>query len=244
MLHASRDDHLRIAAVGDLHVSAFRRAPYRQLFQEIGGKADVLVLSGDLTSTGTLAEGEILAEDLSACPIPVIGVLGNHDHHAGKAYELAKLLRRAGMHLLDGSGCLIYGVGFAGCKGAMGGFGRQRLCAYGEDDVKQFVAAARGENVKLQRALVDLDAPRTVVVTHYAPVRATLLGEPPEIFAFLGSDLLGETIDRFPRVSCAFHGHAHGGSHLGRTPGGVPVYNVAQPLLRRALGQNYVVTEV
>ena len=32
-----------------------------------------------------------------------------------------------------------------------------------------------------------------------------------------------------------FHGHAHRGQLEGTTRGGVPVYNVAVPLLRRAL---------
>jgi hypothetical protein len=34
-------------------------------------------------------------------------------------------------------------------------------------------------------------------------------------------------------VFAVFHGHAHRGSPEGRTASGVPVYNVALPLLRR-----------
>jgi Icc-related predicted phosphoesterase len=74
--------------------------------------------------------------------------------------------------------------------------------------------------------------PRRVAVLHYAPIRGTCDGEPPEIFPYLGSSRLEEPINRY-RVSAVFHGHAHRGAAEGRTSTGVPVYNVAMPLLAR-----------
>jgi Icc-related predicted phosphoesterase len=71
------------------------------------------------------------------------------------------------------------------------------------------------------------------VLLHYAPIQATVEGEPPEIFAFLGSSRLEEPLNRYP-VSTVFHGHAHRGLPEGRTKGGVAVFNVAMPLLRRS----------
>ena len=58
-------------------------------------------------------------------------------------------------------------------------------------------------------------------------------GEPPEIYPFLGSSRLEEPINRH-RPDVVFHGHAHRGRLEGATSGGVPVYNVALPLLRRS----------
>src|SRR5207237_3992850 len=67
---------------------------------------------------------------------------------------------------------------------------------------------------------------------HYSPIRRTVEGEPPEIFAYLGSSRLEEPINRY-RVTAVFHGHAHRGTPEGRTSTGVPVHNVAMPLLTR-----------
>jgi hypothetical protein len=63
-------------------------------------------------------------------------------------------------------------------------------------------------------------------------VRDTVIGEPEEIFAFLGSSRLEEPLARYP-LSAVFHGHAHSGSAEGKLTNGVPVYNVSMPLLSR-----------
>lgn len=235
---------LRLAAIGDLHVGENMDRPYRDLFSKISQDADVLALCGDLTNFGKTVEAEILAEDLRGCGIPVVGVLGNHDYECGQPDEVARILHDAGLKLLDGEAYEIEGVGFAGCKGFIGGFGRGMLSAFGEPAIKAFVQASVEENLKLESSLRMLRTDRIVVVTHYSPVQATVEGEPPEIFAFLGSARLGETIDRFEGVSCAVHGHAHRGAYEGRTAGGVPVYNVARPLLNRDRGVEYALIEV
>jgi Icc-related predicted phosphoesterase len=235
---------LRVAAIGDLHVGENAQQPYRDLFARIAQEADVLVLCGDLTNFGKTPEAEILAEDLRACTIPVVGVLGNHDYECGQPTEVARILHDAGMRLLDGEAFEIEGVGFAGCKGFIGGFGRYMLSAFGEPEIKAFVQASVDENLKLESSLRMLRTDRIVVVTHYSPVLDTVEGEPPEIFAFLGSARMGETIDRFEGVKCALHGHAHRGAYEGRTTGGVPVYNVARPVLNRDRGVEFALFEV
>ncbi len=235
---------LRLAAIGDLHVGENAERPYRELFARISQEADVLALCGDLTNFGKTSEAEILAEDLRVCTIPVVGVLGNHDYECGQPSEVSRILHEAGMKVLDGEALEIDGVGFAGCKGFIGGFGRHMLSAFGEPEIKAFVQASVDENLKLESSLRMLRTERIVVVTHYSPVQETLEGEPPEIFAFLGSARMGETIDRFEGVTCAIHGHAHRGAHEGRTAGGVPVYNVARPILNRDLGIDYALIEV
>lgn len=235
---------LRVAAIGDLHVGENHVQPYRELFSRISQEADVLVLCGDLTNYGKTPEVEILAEDLQACTIPVVGVLGNHDYECGQPHEVSRMLTDAGMMVLDGEAREIGGVGFAGCKGFIGGFGRYMLSAFGEPEIKSFVQASVDENLKLETSLRMLRTERTVVVLHYAPVEDTVVGEPPEIFPFLGSARMGETIDRFEGVQCVVHGHAHRGAYQGRTPRGVPVYNVARPVLNRDVGVEYALFEV
>ena len=235
---------MKLAAIGDLHVGENHPHPYRDLFSRISQEADVLALCGDLTNFGKTPEAEILAQDLQACSIPVVGVLGNHDFECGQPQEVARILHDAGVKLLDGEAYEIEGVGFAGCKGFIGGFGRHMLSAFGEPEIKSFVQASVDENLKLESSLRMLRTERNVVLLHYAPVQDTVEGEPPEIFAFLGSARMGETIDRFDGVKCVLHGHAHRGAYEGRTARGVPVYNVAKPVLNRDLGIEYALFDV
>jgi len=235
---------LRIAATGDLHVMEDSVAPYRELFTEMSNAADVLVLCGDLTNFGKVREAEILAEDIRACSVPVLGVLGNHDFESGLQDEVCAILHGAGMTLLGEQAHEIDGVGFAGAKGFMGGYGRGELAPFGEPIAKAFVQEAMNEAVKLENGLRSLRTDRSVAVLHYSPTVETLEGEPPAIFQYLGSQRLADAIDRFDNVKAVVHGHAHHGKYEGRTARGVPVYNVAQFVLKPLFGKPYVVIEV
>ena len=241
---AASDGKLRVAAIGDLHVMEDSVAPYRDLFGQVSNEADVLLLCGDLTNFGKTGEAEILAEDIRACSIPVLGVLGNHDYECGQPEEVARILHEGGMILLDEQAHEIDGVGFAGVKGFLGGFGRGELAPFGEPIVKAFVDEALNEARKLENALRSLRTERSVAVLHYSPIVDTIQGEPPEIFQYLGSARLCDPIDRFDHVKAVVHGHAHHGSYEGRTPLGKPVYNVAQFVLKPLFGKPYVVLEV
>jgi len=241
---ANSDGKLRVAAIGDLHVMEDSVAPYRELFAEIGNAADVLVLCGDLTNFGKTSEAEILAEDIRACSIPVVGVLGNHDYECGQPEEVARILHEAGMTVLDEQAVEIEGVGFAGVKGFIGGYGRGELAPFGEPILKAVVDEVLNESRKLENQLRTLRTERSVAVLHYSPTVETLEGEPQEIFQYLGSQRLCEPIDRFDHVKAVVHGHAHHGTYEGRTPLGKPVYNVAQFVLKPRFGRPYVVLEV
>ena len=238
------DGRLRVAAIGDLHVMEDSIAPYRELFAEISNEADVLVLCGDLTNFGKTKEAEILAEDIRACAIPVIGVLGNHDYECGQPENVTAILQSVGMKVLDEQAVEIEGVGFAGVKGFMGGYGRGELAPFGEPIAKAFVQEALDEARKLENQLRTLRTERSVAVLHYSPITDTIEGEPEAIFQYLGSQRLCDPIDRFEHVKAVVHGHAHHGTYQGRTPLGRPVYNVAQFVLRPLFGKPYVVLEI
>jgi Icc-related predicted phosphoesterase len=233
---------MRVAAMGDLHVREDNGVSYRDLFGEISREAEVLVLAGDLTDLGKPKEAELLAQDLKACSIPVVGVLGNHDYECGAAEEVARILRDAGMKVLDGQSVEIDGVGFVGVKGFAGGFGRRMLGSFGEPAIKQFVGEAMNETLRLENAMRQVRAKRSLVILHYAPIPDTIESEPLEIYPFLGSSRLAETIDRF-QVSAIVHGHAHRGRYEGRTPGGQRVYNVAQHI-EKPTGKPYAILEI
>jgi len=235
---------MRVAAIGDLHVQEDSVAPYRELFTEIANHADVLLLCGDLTNFGKETEAQILAEDIKSCTIPVLGVLGNHDYECGCPEKVCSILHDAGMIVLDEQAHEIDGVGFAGVKGFLGGFGRGELAPFGEPIVKAFVDEAMKEARKLENQLRSLRTERSVTVLHYSPVIGTLEGEPAEIFQYLGAQRLAEPIDRFDHVKAVVHGHAHHGSYEGRTPLGKPVYNVAQFVVKPLFGRPYALIEV
>jgi Icc-related predicted phosphoesterase len=228
---------IRVAAVGDLHVTEHTENQFRDLFAEMSDSADVAALCGDLTNFGKVREAEILAEDLKSLTIPTVAVLGNHDVEAGCTEEVIRILEQAGVTILDEQAVVLEGVGFAGVKGFLGGFGRGELGAFGEDAIKAFVDEARNEARKLENALRSLRTDRVVAVLHYAPIAETVEGEPLEIYPFLGSSRLANAVDRFDNVKAVVHGHAHRGRYEGATPRGVPVYNCARFVVEAELGR-------
>jgi len=222
---------LRIAAIADLHTKKSSAGAYQALFDHATQNADILLICGDLTDYGAIEEAQILAKELSSSlRIPALAVLGNHDVEAGHENEIVRILTDVGVTILDGGTYEYRGVGFAGVKGFCGGFGRRALGAWGEKVIKDFVHESVNEALKLENALVRLRTPQKIALLHYAPIQATVNGEPPEIIAFLGSSRLEEPLDRY-RVTAVFHGHAHRGSPEGRTKGAAPVYNVAMPVV-------------
>jgi len=229
---SSSSSMIRVAAVGDLHCTRSSAGAYQTLFSQVSESADMLLLPGDLTDTGLPDEARILARELAALHVPAIAVFGNHDHESSHQDEVRKILTDAGMTMLDGEATEVRGIGIAGVKGFCGGFGKRALGPWGESAIKQFVHEAVNEALKLEAALARLRTKTQIVLLHYAPIQETVEGEPPEIFAFVGSSRLEEPISRFP-VSMVFHGHAHRGQPEGRTKDHVPVYNVSMPLMTR-----------
>ncbi|MGE5360357.1 MAG: metallophosphoesterase family protein [Bacteroidales bacterium] len=224
---------LRIAAVGDMHCTRTSQGAFQNLFAAIATSAEILLLCGDLTAYGLPEEAAVLARELTAAAkMPTIAVLGNHEYESGKEGEVRQILMDAGVRVLDGEACEILGVGFAGVKGFGGGFDRRALEPWGEHTMKRFVHESVEEALKLGSALARLRTAHRIAVLHYAPIRATVVGEPLEIFPFLGSSRLEEPLNRY-NLSAVFHGHAHNGQPEGRTTAAVPVYNVAMSLLER-----------
>lgn len=231
---AAAGDTIRIAAVGDIHAKKTSKGALRSLFEAMTANADVALLCGDLTEYGTAEEAGILAADIqTALRIPTLAVLGNHDFESGQQDEVLKIMTSAGVIMLDGDSHELHGVGFAGAKGFIGGFGRRQLGNWAEQSVKALVHEIIEEALKLETALAKLRTPQKIAVLHYSPIQATVEGEPPEIIPFCGSSRLEEPIDRY-RVNAVFHGHAHHGTLEGRTHGGAQVFNVAMPLLKRS----------
>ena len=229
---------IRIAAVADLHVGCddAESGLSTQLLRGVGEDADVLVLAGDLTKCGYRDEAERLARALADVEVPVLAVLGNHDHHADQTRDVTAVLREAGVHILEQGSRVIevdgVRLGVAGTKGFGGGFVGACGSDFGEQEMKAFVRHTQTLASQLERDLTAMRTDLRLAVLHYAPIPETLLGERLEIYPFLGSYLLGEAIDR-AGADLVVHGHAHGGSERGVTPGGVRVRNVALPVIRQ-----------
>ncbi len=225
---------VKLAAVGDLHCTKGSQGKLQALFQQIGQSgADILLLCGDLVDYGQLEEAAVLAKEISPIKIPILAVLGNHEYESGQQQELRHILGEVGVNVLDGDAEEVLGIGFVGAKGFGGGFGEQALQPWGEESIKSFVQEALKEALKLESALAKLRTEQRVALLHYAPIRATVVGEPPEIYPFLGSSRLEEPLNRY-HVTAVFHGHAHRGAPEGRTQKNVPVFNVAMKLLAQS----------
>lgn len=227
----------RIAAIGDIHVRETDKGKWSEYFKDISGKADILVICGDLTDTGDEVEAQVLSEELAACSIPVVGVLGNHDFEKGRHKLIRQIVQKKNIHILDGESVVIGNIGFAGVKGFGGGFDNHMLAMFGEGAIKAFVQEGVDEALHLERALARLDANtenfKRIAILHYSPIKATVVGEPEPLFPFLGSSLLEEPLNR-RKVTAAFHGHAHAGTLKGETSTGVKIFNVSRPILLKA----------
>ncbi len=228
---------IRIAAAGDIHFDRKSHNRFSQHFSNLRDKADFLLLAGDLTQTGHIEEMKVLAEDLLKCPIPVVAVLGNHDYHSDQVEESIRILNDVKVTVLERNSVILnignYRVGIAGAKGFGGGFVGACGSDFGEPEMKSFVRHSRTHARELELSIKKLDTDYKIVLLHYSPTAQTLAGEKKEIYPFLGSYFLAEAID-YGKADIAFHGHAHAGIERGETPGGCPVRNVAQPVIRHA----------
>ncbi|WP_433466509.1 metallophosphoesterase family protein [Spirillospora sp. CA-128828] len=226
---------IRVAAAGDLHLGVEAAGAYRDRLSALADQADVFLVAGDLTRHGTAEEGRVAAGELRDLGVPVIAVLGNHDHHSDAEEEITGLLRDAGVTVLEGDGTVLEvdgtRLGVAGGKGFGGGFEGRCASDFGEPEMKAFIRHTKDFAGRLGASLLSLDADVTISLTHYSPAEDTLEGEPPEIYPFLGSYLLGEAIDE-AGADLAVHGHAHKGTERGMTSGGVRVRNVALPVIQ------------
>jgi Icc-related predicted phosphoesterase len=228
---------IRLAAVGDVHCGTETREAVRSQFASVREHADALLLAGDLTRLGMPEEAEALADALGGLRgMPIAAVLGNHDHHSGREDEVRRAVADVGVEVLDERSIVwdLDGVrvGVAGSKGFGGGFEGTHATAFGEPEMKAFVGHTHALAERLGASLRDLEADVRVLLLHYAPIRDTLSGEPREIFPFLGSYLFAELADAHG-VDLVLHGHAHRGVERGRTPGGIPVRNVAQSVIQQ-----------
>jgi Icc-related predicted phosphoesterase len=228
---------IRIAAVGDVHVDKDVVGRYRPACEELPERADALLVAGDLTRHGTVEEAKCFATEFGGLAVPVVVCLGNHDHQSDQQDQVTQVLTDAGITVLEGSATVLelhgHRLGIAGTKGFGGGFAGACASNFGEREMRDCVATTERYANQLGEALGSVRCDVLVALTHYAPVPETLVGEPLEIYPFLGCYQLGQAIDSAP-TALALHGHAHHGSERGRTPGGVPVRNVAHPVIKQA----------
>jgi Icc-related predicted phosphoesterase len=234
---------IKVAAAGDIHAGGPGDERLAAVFADAAREADLILLAGDLTRHGEPEEAAKLVEVAQETETPVFAVLGNHDWHGNRCDELVAMLREAGIRMLDKSSAVVEvgetSVGVAGTKGFVGGFPDSALPDFGEPSLRRVYAETTEEVEGLAGALEAFASCAVrIVLLHYAPTSATLEGEPPGIWAFLGSDRLAGPIAHH-RPDIVLHGHGHMGRFKGEI-GDVPVYNVAQPVI----GKDFEVFEL
>ncbi len=213
---------IRVAAVGDVHYDRSTRKDMREHFLALRGRADILLVAGDLTQSGNPEEARALAFDLRDLSVPVVAVLGNHDYHQNREEEIREELASSGVISLEGECTELriqgYSVGIVGIKGFGGGFFGACVPEFGEPEIKNFAHFGRIQADLLRERVLSLSTDYRFVLLHYSPIEGTLHGERREIYPFLGSHLLAEAIDD-AQIDAAFHGHAHKGTERGATQG-------------------------
>jgi Icc-related predicted phosphoesterase len=230
---------LKIAAVADVHIKETSKDSLKKIIQSIGKEADIFLLCGDLTNFGQPQEVDILTEVFSQLNIPVLAVFGNHDYESDQQDILRKKLLEHNVIVLEGTEYIFEKgdrkIGFTGVKGFGGGFNPNMWGRFGEKAQKAFYDAIESEVQKLENGLNTLQSQEvegTFVLLHYSPIRKTVEGDIVEMYPFLGSSRLEEVIDRY-RLTAVFHGHSHFGKPEGATAKGIPVFNVALPLMQK-----------
>jgi Icc-related predicted phosphoesterase len=221
---------IRIAAAGDLHASEATRERVELAFETVAAESDVILLAGDLTTTGEPEQAMVVADACRGLDVPVFAVLGNHDCHAGREAELRAVVEEAGVRVLDRSWrtCTIGGLelGIVGTKGFVGGFPGSALPDFGEPLLRRVYEETTHESEAIAKGLQEIvHCDLRVVLLHYAPIQGTVEGEPEGIHVMLGSDRLATPIAEYG-ADLVLHGHAHAGSFQGHI-GKIPVYNVA-----------------
>jgi Icc-related predicted phosphoesterase len=232
----ARSPCVRVAAAGDVHCHPENRRQIAEAVAALDGTTDVLLLAGDLTTHGEPDQARVLADACRGRPFPIFAVLGNHDWHADRAEEVAAELRAAGVTVLEREHavCRLEGaeVGIVGLKGFVGGFNGHRLPDFGEPSLRALYAETARDVEALDAGLRAIaHCPVRVVLLHYAPIAATLEGEPPEIWSMLGTDrLAAPLVEHQPQL--VLHGHAHAGRFAGSL-GAIAVHNVSVPVMGR-----------
>jgi Icc-related predicted phosphoesterase len=178
----------------------------------------------------------MLAAACRGFPAPIIAVLGNHDWHAGHADEIESLLEAGGIDVMQRQWTVreVAGreVGIVATKGFVGGFTGSHLPDFGEPLLREVYAETTAEVEAIDEGLRAVAASAVrIVLLHYAPTAATLVGEPEGIWAFLGCDRMAAPIaEHMPDI--VLHGHAHAGRFEGSIAS-VPVFNVSVPVTGR-----------
>jgi Icc-related predicted phosphoesterase len=234
---------VKIVAIGDVHCRVDTTDLIAKLLSDLQNDFDALLLAGDLTDNGLAEEAEVLVKQLQFS-VPVIAILGNHDHEHDQQMMITEILKRGGVHMLDGTAIEIETVGIVGTKGFCGGFDENLVQPFGEAAMKTFIRTSIDEALVMENALTKQlqNCKHKVVLLHYSPVKATLVGEPPELFPFLGTSWLADAIDR-RGADVILHGHAHHGSPFGRTKNQIPVHNVSRFVQLEHTGKPYCVIE-
>ncbi len=221
---------IRVAAAGDVHASEPLRERLARAFATAAEESQLILLAGDLTTHGLPEEASVLADACRGLPVPIVAVLGNHDHHSGRPQDVTEALTGGGIVVLDRDHIIVeiddVEVGIVGTKGFVGGFPGAEIPDFGEPLLRQIYQETTLEVDALEHGLEEIaGCHKSIVLLHYAPTSETIVGEPQGIWAFLGSGRLAAPIGMH-RPDLVVHGHAHHGTARG-TIGEVTVHNVA-----------------
>ncbi|MFD0925630.1 metallophosphoesterase [Williamsia deligens] len=188
-----------VAHISDLHFTGdpARRDRIRRVIDHVNARADgidVLVVTGDITDSGTPAQYAEAAETLGAAAVPTLVIPGNHDRRAEFSHAL---LRTERTDLPLNRSAVIGDVLYLMCDSTIPG----RDDGWMSD---ASIAWMEGE-------IDAVDASTPVVVSFHHPP-ATLLMPFMDSIRQIGEDRVAEMTARHPNVVGFLCGHAHTGA--------------------------------
>jgi len=223
--------YLRILAIADIHSPRYLHLFIASL-SKVEPPVDLMILAGDAIDRGKVEAFKPVLEALNKIrrntESPIIAVFGNEEYF-DKEKEFYKLYPEVvwlndSQHKLE-----LHGV---------------KLCIVGSRGILQKPTAWQSKHIPgihdlyRRRLIILRDLLRecrnygiTILVTHYASSFATVYGEPPMIYSYLGYPFI-ESLQNDEKPYLAIHGHAHNSKRLRAFVNGVEVHNVALPARR------------
>ena len=224
--------HLRIAAIGDIHVSKTSQGTFHALFAQISHTADVLLLCGDFTDYGLPEEARVLARELTSSSrsrsSPCSAIMTTRRPRGRDPPDPQRRRCHGARRRSDGSPRRR----LRRREGLCWRIRSRRAGPWGEQAIKHFVQEAVDEALKLEAALARLrtnSASRCCTTRRFAAPSKVSRRRSFPISARAASRSRSTAIASAP----SFTGTRIADAPEGRTSTGVPVYNVAMPLMAR-----------
>ncbi len=213
---------MRVAAVSDVHAPQYLELFVRAL--DVMPDPDLLLLAGDMVLKGDHSQlGKVVEAIRAKYDGPIFAVFGNeeYDQYVQEFLEYEEIRWLQDESVVVNIGGL--DIGIVGSRGSL-----DRPTFWQRTHVPGINTVYRERIHKIDRLLGALRSKIKIVITHYSPTYATLVGEREKSWSEMGSKKL-ERVIKQRQPDLWVHGHIHNGKKLEVQIGRTLVANVSLP---------------